>query len=207
MFFFQPQPGLHSRPDRILVSKPDLKVDSAFKLGRGWDYRKNYMKHLHLARLHAIYKSAQRQLDGNIYESSCYWDCGPHGICRCGICVTKRDDECDESYCSFCGPARLRYYQFLQALFISALVSFLFSLGVCISRLLCGNMKSKFCTRLQRSLFTNKYFILLTAISMIVLYTYFKWNYSDVLELVDSQITEELYPSDHMMVVARVSLD
>ena len=188
------------------MSKSDFKIDSVFKLGRGWNYRRDYMKRLHLARLHAIYKSAQRQLEGHLYESSCLWDCGPHGICRCGICVTKREDDCDESYCSFCGPARLRYYQFLQALFIAALSLFLFSLGVCISRPLCVDLRSNFCTKLQRSVFPNKYFILLTAISMLVVYFFFKWNYSDVLELVDSQIAEELYPSDHLMVIARVSM-
>jgi len=203
-FSNMPQPGLHSRPDRILVSKPGFRIESAFKLGRGWDYRRDYSNHLRLARLHAIYKSAQKQAEGNIYESSCYWDCGPHGICRCGICVTKRDDDCDESYCSFCGPARLRYFQFLQFLYISALLALLFSLGVCISRPLCGNTKSAFCKKLQRSIVTNKYFLLLTALAIIFLYIYFKWTYSDVLQLVDAQIAEELYPSDHMMVVARI---
>ena len=68
-------------------------------------------------------------------------------------------------------------------------------------------MKSKFCTKLQRSIVTNKYFILFTTVVMVVVYIYFNWSYSDVLELVSSQIAEELYPSDHMMVVARISLE
>ena len=118
--------------------------------------------------------------------------------------MTKRDDDCDESYCSFCGPARLRYFQFLQFLYISAMCALLFSLGVCISRLLCANIKSTFCKKLQRSIVTSKYFVLLTAVAIILLYIYFKWTYSDVLQLVDAQIAEELYPSDHLMVVARI---
>lgn len=178
-----------------------------FNLGSGQDYKRDYTKQLHLARLHTIYQSAKHQLEGQLYESACLWDCGPHGICRCGICVQKREDDCSESFCSSCGPARLRYYQFLQMTFFVALSLLLFSLGVCISRPICISLKSAFCSKLQRSVFTRKSFIFLTAITMIAVYLFFKWNYSDVLELVDSQIPEEFYPSDHLMVVARVTIE
>ena len=207
VLILQPQPGFKSRPDRILLSKPGFKLDAVFTLGHGSDYKRDYQKNLYIARLNSIHNVARLQAEGKFFDSFCYWDCGPHGICRCGICVQKRNDECDEIFCSSCGPARLRYYQFLQAIFIILVSLSIFSLFILISKCVLLNARPRICAHLSRSVLGSKYFILTMIIGMFATYTFFKWSHADVLNLVSSQIPEELFPSDHLMVVARIAIE
>ena len=208
MFILQPDPGFESRPDRILISEPGLKVDSVFTLGRGFYYERHYKNKLYWARINSIHEVAKSQAAGDLYDTSCHWDCGPHGVCRCGICVKKRvDDACNETYCVTCGPAKYNYYQFLMIIFWTMFALFFISLGICTSKFTGYFSRFKFIKQLTRTLLGSMYFLLAMVAGMLVIYFIFVEHFKDVQYLADSQIKEELFPSDHLMVVARIRID
>ena len=205
VFFLQPDPGLHSRPDRILVSKTGLRVSSVFTVGGGEYYAKNYKEKLYWSRLAKVKSVAQSMVDGVTYESFCDWDCGPHGMCICGICVpTKENNACDSSYCESCSALKLGQFQLLLGCFIAVMVLLTFSILVILLKLARTHIRARICDSFKRSFIGKKYFPVAMIVCILVIYYTAKVVLKDTFDLVNSQIEEELFPSDHLMVVAKV---
>ncbi|GFS18550.1 endonuclease exonuclease phosphatase [Elysia marginata] len=84
-FSNMPSPGYISRPDRILLS-PTFKVIRSDLYGHGGPYINSCYSAIIMKRTMSMLRSA---FDSFIRRNgySCLHDCGPHGSCRCGICV------------------------------------------------------------------------------------------------------------------------
>ena len=95
---FQPEPGLTSRPDRLLVSR-DLTPAQVSLQGAGAAYGARRSREVWW---HRAWQALQAASDSYHGKSgfSCLHDCGPHGVCRCGVCVSKGDkDHSDSDRC------------------------------------------------------------------------------------------------------------
>ncbi|KAK7499563.1 hypothetical protein BaRGS_00009215 [Batillaria attramentaria] len=109
-FSIMPSASLISRPDRILVSG-DISVLQTSLHGNGTEYTSRHLDIL-LHRLWVIVRSAKAAALG--YSGySCLQDCGPSGVCRCGVCVQKvintyptidKACECLLPHCRECSP-------------------------------------------------------------------------------------------------------
>ncbi|KAL8605781.1 hypothetical protein ACOMHN_011143 [Nucella lapillus] len=84
-FSNMPEPGLTSRPDRILISS-SVRATEVSLHGRGVEYKTRHAADIFTHRLHRVMKAAKESL-GQHAGFSCLHDCGPHGSCRCGVCV------------------------------------------------------------------------------------------------------------------------
>ena len=105
----QPSPGMQSRPDRVLVSS-DIEVMGATLSGNGTTYRHQYKSGIGLHRLQTILSHAALSYQGTS-GYSCLHDCGPHGSCRCGICVAIGNEKtCNLPYCGECNGEIYRNY-------------------------------------------------------------------------------------------------
>eukprot|EP00794_Sanderia_malayensis_P006186 gene6186-6901_t len=207
-FSNMPSPGLHSRPDRILVSTTGLKVSKAYLLGTGADYAREYHSDLYWARINTIYDIAEKLTEGIVYEDSCHWDCGPHGMCRCGICVPRGHSAgiCDEMFCEACSPAKLKLYELLLLCFIAATTLIIISISVMILKCTRTSFNSRVFNRVKRSFLGKLYFIGLLLLFIIGLYLVLIIGLRDTLKLAESQIAEEKFPSDHLMLVSEIKI-
>ncbi|KAK3579046.1 hypothetical protein CHS0354_029903 [Potamilus streckersoni] len=84
-FSNMPTPGYESRPDRILISS-NFQVLDAVLSGNGSYYRQHFQGTIHYHRFVIIIESAFLSYMG-YFGYPCLQDCGPHGSCRCGVCV------------------------------------------------------------------------------------------------------------------------
>ena len=81
-FQIQPSNGLVGRPDRILVSKTGLRIESALTLGRGPIYEHQYGTQLYWNRFWIILEAAKQRTFGTKQNVTCMTDCGPRTSCR-----------------------------------------------------------------------------------------------------------------------------
>ncbi len=106
-----------SRPDRILTrSAPAASASATAAPLTRW--------HVTHAQVHAVHSAGANALTGsgaarNTYEqryfkplvwrrlwrlaaegSACEWDCGPHALCVCGLCVVKPKDAVSDTKCT-----------------------------------------------------------------------------------------------------------
>ncbi|GFO01929.1 endonuclease/exonuclease/phosphatase family protein [Plakobranchus ocellatus] len=100
-FSNMPSPGFVSRPDRILVS-PSFQVKRTFLSGQGESYRDEFIFSILLSRAKRVLRSGYDSFIGKT-GYSCLHDCGPHGSCRCGVCVKGGNQlNCDLPDCFEC---------------------------------------------------------------------------------------------------------
>ncbi|KAH9489179.1 hypothetical protein Btru_057770 [Bulinus truncatus] len=100
-FSNMPEPGLVSRPDRILISK-NITVDQAKIIGDGLEFKNHLYFSILLSRVKSMIQSS---FDAFVGKSgySCLHDCGPHGSCRCGICIRGGNQlNCNTPDCNEC---------------------------------------------------------------------------------------------------------
>ncbi|XP_022103918.1 uncharacterized protein LOC110986391 isoform X2 [Acanthaster planci] len=127
-FSNMPQPGFQSRPDRILFSK-SWRVHSCWLVGRGEEYASSYTLHITWTRLLALLAAAEDAFYSASRSRSCLHDCGPHGSCRCGVCVAGGDkNRCETPNCPECSADVYRNYLIVKALFLCIAGQFLVSL-------------------------------------------------------------------------------
>ncbi|EDO43890.1 predicted protein [Nematostella vectensis] len=100
-FSNMPTPGLVSRPDRILVSRNGLAVIKADTIGG--HYMSAYYHALNKwHRLVTVLHHTNLSTSTSI-TYTCHQDCGPHGSCRCGVCVRGGNkNNCDLQFCYEC---------------------------------------------------------------------------------------------------------
>lgn len=192
-----------SRPDRILVSSTGLQVISAEIYGDGKIYQQKYSLQNKWQRLKTTFQMAKETAYGPRFKYTCHQDCGPHGSCRCGVCVKGGDqNNCELPFCKECDAEHYNSFVLIAVLHASSVVFILYILVKALLRKCFGRTR-----RLNsRVLFLCSNRILgLSVISlMIVLYFITMLSLGDTLETVNGRIPEEMFPSDHMMVVAKL---
>jgi len=200
-FSNMPKPGLISRPDRILVSKSGLKVKSIMVNGKGHLYSLNFAYYLwHERRLSVM--QAMRTGD-----SRCEWDCGPHGSCRCGICVSGGNEyTCKHSTCSECSTKKLyMYYFFVTSSIVYTCYSVIYIILTVIHFL--RRRYFHIYRKIKRIRCLTNHYIFLSCLTLCLLNILFvKFAFWDVLRIIEMQLDEELNPSDHLMVIARIEI-
>ncbi|XP_054750128.2 uncharacterized protein LOC129255823 [Lytechinus pictus] len=116
-FSNMPSPGFLSRPDRILASNRFFRVISADIKGYGNIYAEKYQRYITFARRKAIIEAGRRTYSGEP-GGDCLHDCGPNGVCQCGVCVRGRDREpCSVPHCTACSADLYRRYCILRIIF------------------------------------------------------------------------------------------
>lgn len=202
-FSNMPEPGFVSRPDRILLSSVGFEVISAELHGDGKVYQQKYSFQNKWQRLKTTFRMARESALGSRFKYPCYQDCGPHGSCRCGICVKGGDqNNCELPSCSECDPEHYQSFIFIGLLYASTGVFLLYSFAKTII------MKCVHRTRRthHRILFLcpNRLLILALIALLISLYYITIQSLGDTLEAVNGRLTEEMFPSDHLMIAARL---
>lgn len=200
---FQPEPGSVSRPDRILVSLTGLKVISADLHGDGKIYQQKYSFQNKLQRLRRIFQMARETALGPRFKYTCHQDCGPHASCRCGVCVKGGDqNNCELPFCYECDAEHYHSFIFIGLLYAASVA---FIMYILLKMLI---MRCPVRTRRSHSrilfLCSNRIFGLGLIALVISLYIITMYSLRDTLETVNSRIPEEMFPSDHMMVVAKL---
>ena len=231
--FFQPSPGLVSRPDRILVSS-SIQVKDSILYGQGEPFSSRFYTAIVMNRVKSVLKSAFDSFVGKI-GYSCLHDCGPHGSCRCGICVRGGNKlNCHIPDCSECSSesfilfftiiipivstALLMTFYIVRALVISAKFNqedlfnilgyrcCLFNIGLFRSRTIPRRFKSYLgrVSVLCRLPPIPMIVLTLTVLAFLSLVLY--RNFYRNLEFVYSILPEELFPSDHLMIAAEIRI-
>ena len=204
LFSLQPEPGLVSRPDRILVSVTGLQVMSAEVHGDGKIYQQKYSLQNKWQRLKTAFWMAKETTYGPRFKYTCHQDCGPHGSCRCGVCVKGGDqNNCELPFCYECDT---EHYNSLILIGVLYATTVIFILYILVKTLLIRCFART--RRLNRVLFlcSNRTLGLFVIALMIVLYFITVSSLGDTLETVNGRITEEMFPSDHMMVATKLKL-
>lgn len=199
---FQPQPGLVSRPDRILVSKRGLEVESVKLIGDGSEYKRKYSLWNKLARLKTVLAMAGAS-SSNSFSYTCHQDCGPHGSCRCGICVSGPDNSCKLLSCSECDLSHYNSYLVVRvAIFVY--ISFVLYLitKITVKRFF---LREKRASRRLVVLLPNRLLIALLVSSAVSLFVFVVFTFGDSLQAVNNRLPEEMFPSDHLLLQARLN--
>jgi hypothetical protein len=161
---------LESRPDRILVHGGDIKEIEIQKYS-GQEYQQEYYWQICFSRFLQL-----------IENKDCLHDCGPHAKCKCGICVSQAETNCQVP-CSSCSKTQKNVGYLLFLGFLNV-VFFLWTLVT-------QRKKSKF---------------ILVWVLMILLWVLFVKNLlHDEINMIMDIIQEEFNPSDHHFLVATFS--
>lgn len=194
-----------NRPDRILVSTSGLTVVNTLVLS-GLHYKDSYYYSLLNIwyRLNTVMSFANKSLEGSV-TYTCNQDCGPHGSCRCGVCVQGGDgNNCDLQFCYECSPA---HYNAFLVVAIFSLVYCILLLYI-ILKLLLRVISLRGRRYSQRLLFllSNRSLFMLLIFIIFIIYLITILNFTDTLDTVIGRIPEEMYPSDHRMVVTNIRI-
>ncbi len=128
LLLFQPSPGMHSRPDRILVSAQDYYIISAQVNGADGDiYKYKYYYHVLWNRLESVLAAMRDSTQGK-HGRSCLHDCGPHASCRCGVCVSGGDtNSCMLPFCHECDSSVYQQLLLSVVVLVVIVVHFVFA--------------------------------------------------------------------------------
>ena len=181
-----------------------LEIISAELLGDGKAYKERYSFWNKWQRLKTVIHMARETANRPNFSYSCYHDCGPHGSCRCGVCVKGGDkNNCDLPFCYECDAAHHQSFIMLMILYSSVFLFLLYIFGKFLLRrcsLIHRGRKS------PRIIFlcSNKTafpFVILLLFSM---YVITMSSFSDSLKTAEDRIPEEMFPSDHLMLAAKL---
>lgn len=204
-FSNMPTPGFINRPDRIMVSRVGLDPVKTVLFGKGSTYKETYSTRSYVTRMKTIINMAKEQWNGNNIAYSCHLDCGPHGSCRCGVCVGGGNKlSCDLPSCSECTASLYNIVLLLYYSMLLYVVSFIYlSVGLWAKHTNRRTLKKIFlCTRW----FGCKHFIAFVIAGLVIFYTVMKVALSDMIALALNRIPEEMFPSDHLMVVSEIKM-
>ncbi|XP_057296584.1 uncharacterized protein LOC130625495 [Hydractinia symbiolongicarpus] len=206
-FSNMPVPGFINRPDRIMASTAGLKINGVLIRGKGARYARRYRDVLWRARLSAVYNAAVQRSSGKNWDRSCAWDCGPHGSCRCGICVAGGDENnCMLSDCTECSSSKLSTLYMIILLLIPCFSSILLSFTVLVLGIARPRIRRLCITKFKLGKLISKYSVVLSLFCIVCIFMFVRVNYNDVFNIVALQLEEELYPSDHLMVIAKINV-
>lgn len=231
-FSNMPEPGLVSRPDRILVPQ-NVTVTWTRTAGDGTEYKRHYHLSVLLSRAKAI---IQTSLDAFVGKSgySCLQDCGPHGSCRCGVCVTGgNQNDCSIPDCHECDAKKFMIFVSISAPLFVAVITVFFSIvkillvssrfsqqdlwdilgyRCCLFNkqlFVCKVVQRRYKTNLSRMFFLWRLppalLLLLMLIVIFCLCASFHYILVDSITLVFAVLPEEMFPSDHLMVLTKLN--
>lgn len=174
--------------------------------GHGLHNGSSYSFWNYVSRFNTITQMSKNRWQGDKeFQYTCHIDCGPHGSCRCGVCVGGGDAfNCDLDECTECTSLHYHIIVMLRYTFTSFLVGVAY-LSFC---LVAKHSKLKavrsliFCPRW----FAYRHLTLYLSIGFVLFYSVVKFGLSDVIRLVFDRIPEELYASDHLMVVSEIKI-
>lgn len=201
-----PSTGLESRPDRILVSQTGMKISSSLTLGKGPLYEHRYGTSLSWNRFHIVLKAAKQRNFGEQQNSTCVAACGPRTSCRCGLCIKGENQSCAPGECPECAPSKLFVFHLVFIVFSLCsvyLIGCVVVLLVIAARPQCRRLLMNKLRVGKVARFSYFFFALFVYIFLII---YAKIQFEDVIRLVNLQPMDELNPSNHLMMVARVEL-
>ena len=203
--FLQPSPGLVNRPDRVLVSRVGLEPVKTKLHGHGDAYRSGYSFLNYVSRFKTISRMSGRQWSGDKLNYTCHLDCGPHGSCRCGVCSGGGNAlNCDLPYCKECSAAVYNIILFLYYFLIIYAISTTY-ITFCIyakHTQIRALRKLILCPRW----FGLAHFTAYLLVGFLVIFTLVKVGLSDTIALTLNRIPEEMFPSDHLMVVSEIKV-
>ncbi|XP_070193785.1 uncharacterized protein [Littorina saxatilis] len=233
-FSNMPSPGLTSRPDRILVTN-DITVEETQLHGDGTQYKSRHSRDILFHRFWRVLHVARDTFQGGT-GFSCLHDCGPHGACRCGVCMNNEAfDRCLLPDCSECSSgvyllacAFSVIFFLLLVLAVIAAIKILvvasrmdqsdafFLLGctccLCNPKLIRqSTMTGRHWTgRLLRCLGVGKlspvYLLLFCLIVMVLCLTVGFAVLKSSFDMVGGVMPEEYFPSDHLMLAAELEI-
>lgn len=171
--------------------------------GDGKVYQQKYSLQNKWQRLKKVFLMAKETANGPHFKYTCHQDCGPHGSCRCGVCVKGGDkNNCELPFCYECDAEHFNNFLLLFVLYSTAVVFILYILiKILIQR--CFATKRRVHSRVL-FLFSNRTLGIAVVCLMIALYFITMSLLRDTLETVNGRIVEEMFPSDHMMVTAKL---
>jgi len=187
------------------VSTTGLGVVRTQLLGGGTDYKDSYYYSLLNTwyRLHTVLSFANKSLEGSGITYTCHQDCGPHGSCRCGVCVQGgADNNCDLQFCYECSPSHYNSFVVLTFCITVYCVLILYIIVKVIMRVATRGRYN------QRLLFIlpNKMLFMFLVFIVFIIYLITILNFSDTLDTVIGRIPEEMFPSDHLMVITTLKV-
>ena len=213
---------------------PSIQVVDSHLQGQGDLYVNSFYTAIVIKRIETVFGSAFDSFTGKV-GYSCLHDCGPHGSCRCGLCVKGGNElNCNIPDCAECGSGNFIFF----IIILFPMLSAIFLLGLFIVRTLVTSanfhQEDLFailgyrCCLFNARLFryrslprTLKSFlgrasvlwmlpplpmIVLSLASAAILFLVFMSSFWKNIEFIYSILPEELFPSDHMMVVAEITL-
>ena len=173
--------------------------------GHGQSYKDHYSFQSYSNRFKTITRMSKRQLNGQRLNYTCHIDCGPHGSCRCGVCIGGGNTlNCDLPNCTECTAAHYNILMFLYYFIIVYIVGIIY-LAFCVYKKHTRNRmlrKLILCPRW----FECAHFTLILLVGFVIIYSLVKVGLSDMIALALDRIPEEMYPSDHLMVVSEVKV-
>ena len=136
---------------------------------------------------------------------TCHIDCGPHGSCRCGVCVGGGNAlNCDLYNCRECTPAHYNIIQFLYYFLIIYTISAIYSVFCIYAKHTQVKTLRKFI--ILPRWFGYSHFTGYFLVGFVIFYTLIKVGLSDMIALALDRIPEEMFPSDHLMVVSEIKV-
>ena len=148
---------------------------------------------------------SKRQWNGDRLNYTCHLDCGPRGSCRCGVCVGGGDAlNCDLHNCTECTAAHYNIILFMYYFLIIYLIGVIY-LAFCIyakHTQIRGLRRLILCPRW----FGYKHFTAYLVLGFVIFYSLVKVGLSDMIALSLNRIPEEMFPSDHLMVVSEIKV-
>ncbi|XP_076447772.1 uncharacterized protein LOC143284717 [Babylonia areolata] len=238
-FSNMPEPGLTSRPDRVLTSST-VRAAQVSLHGQGAEYKAKHSTDIFIRRLHRVMEAAHEAFNQRA-GYPCLQDCGPHGRCRCGVCVKSEGEReaCHLPDCEECSPA-----VFVRLCFLFSAAAFFFVLAgtACVKILvvashidqsgpgpslwpggfasccLCNPLILRQPTvtarhrvgRVLRCVGVGRlppvYLLLLSLTLMVVLVGVARVMFGPMLDTTRDVMAEEYFPSDHLMVAAKLEV-
>lgn len=128
-------------------------------------------------------------------------------VCRCGICISGGDkNNCPPSECSECSTAKLYLFYFIIFVSIPCTVYMVLFLTMFILHIVKPRYRRTLLNVFHLRRFTNwtGFFVASGLVFLLVIYGCF--SFRDVARIVSMQMMEEMNPSDHLMIVARLNL-
>jgi hypothetical protein len=189
----------------VLVSRVGLKPVKTTLHGHGEDYRSGYSFWNYVSRFKTISHMSKGQWSGEKLNYSCHLDCGPHGSCRCGVCSGGGNAlNCDLPFCTECSAAIYNIILFLYYFLIVYTITAIYIM-------FCIYAKHTQVKALRKLILCPRWFgfghfTAYLLVGFVIIYTFIKVGLSDTIALALNRIPEEMFPSDHLMVVSEIKL-
>ncbi|XP_062587961.1 uncharacterized protein LOC134249646 [Saccostrea cucullata] len=233
-FSNMPSPGLESRPDRIIVNSK-MEIKAASLTGDGSFYKDKYSSSISFHRLKSLIHHSYLSYMG-VTGYACLQDCGPHGSCRCGMCVKgDNSNNCDLPNCQECNQDTYKNIVLFAFVFIFVCFHIFFAVliifinGADFRReavfqilgcncCLChpDNFKKhrsstrvklfRCCMRWPLFRMPPFYLLLFSILSLAIALYSFNKVFVDSFRTISMVMDEEYYPSDHLMLSAVIAI-